>query len=555
MDNKIVHAAPVPPFVTFVASAVPMVFDNSMSYYEALCALWKWLQDDVINVINNNASVTEEYIQLTKDMKEYMDNYFDNLDVQEEINNKLDAMVEAGTLQEIITTYIQSNVAWTFDTVADMKLATNLVDGSYARTLGFHSVNDGGGATYYITDSGSADEMQVIAIGDLYANLVLPVVVNPEIFGAYGDGINGDSSAIQKAVDSGKPVRLTKNYLLNSTIYIGNQDTSGTYKSNVVFDGDGATFTYHGTSSAFMLAGMNGATIKLGKIEADAGNCIELWSTNGNVRLAYVDIYFKELRPSKKAFYVHTSATGFINEISYNGGVIYTGEHGFYIESNPSELQYHPTAHRFNNICFEGCDTCYYMNAITQQMRGFTFTNDRFVENITSTLFECHGVMREFRMKTWSTLFEERLNFTNATLWYCKFECPVFNSITNKYLGSGIFYNQSTKKYLFDSYSTKTLTKNDGVTGNVLIIHDGNQYILSLLDVGINTANKTLVAAANNPLPPARRFVGTATDNAGHSARVEISADGKIQLTTSSDYVGNTFDGAIPFVSFTPENL
>ena len=103
MSENIEKAPNVPPFVTFVTSAVPMVFDNSLSYYEALCALWKWLQDDVVNVINNNATVTEDYIELTNEyiekfneLKDYVDTYFDNLDVQEEINNKLDAMVEEG---------------------------------------------------------------------------------------------------------------------------------------------------------------------------------------------------------------------------------------------------------------------------------------------------------------------------------------------------------------------------------------------------------------------------------------------------------------------------
>ena len=106
MSENIVKAPNVPPFVTFVTSAVPMVFDDSLSYYEALCALWKWLQDDVVNVINNNATVTEEYIQLTNEMKEYMDNYFDNLDVQEEINNKLDEMAEDGSLTALIKAYV-----------------------------------------------------------------------------------------------------------------------------------------------------------------------------------------------------------------------------------------------------------------------------------------------------------------------------------------------------------------------------------------------------------------------------------------------------------------
>ena len=223
MPGKIVPAAPVPPFVTFVASAVPMVFDNSMSYYEALCALWKWLQDDVINVINNNASVTNEYIDLTNEytakfieLKNYVDTYFDNLDVQEEINNKLDAMVEDGTLQEIITTYIQANVAWVFDTVADMKDSTNLINGSYAKTLGFYSLNDGGGATYYINNTGVADEHATIAIDTLLAHIVPDTIVTPEQYGAYGDDTNDDSTALQLAINSGKEVRCDKTYLVNT---------------------------------------------------------------------------------------------------------------------------------------------------------------------------------------------------------------------------------------------------------------------------------------------------------------------------------------------------
>ena len=210
MPGKIVPAAPVPPFVTFVASAVPMVFDNSMSYYEALCALWKWLQDDVIDVINNNATVTNEYIDLTNEytakfieLKDYVDNYFDNLDVQEEINNKLDAMVEDGTLQELINNYLQPNVTWTFDTVADMAASTNLVNGSYARTLGYHSVNDGGAALYKVKNTGTADTGEVIALaGSLFAHLVYNDSVTVEQFGAYGDGTHDDQSAINLAMQS-----------------------------------------------------------------------------------------------------------------------------------------------------------------------------------------------------------------------------------------------------------------------------------------------------------------------------------------------------------------
>ena len=108
-EDKIEKAPNVPAFVRFVASTIPMVFDDSMSYYEALANLVHYIQDTV-DVVNNNATVTEEYIQITKDMKEYMDHYFDNLNVQNEINNKLDAMAEDGTLTAILNEYFASYV-------------------------------------------------------------------------------------------------------------------------------------------------------------------------------------------------------------------------------------------------------------------------------------------------------------------------------------------------------------------------------------------------------------------------------------------------------------
>ena len=219
MPEKVIPAPNVPPFVTFVASAVPMVFDNSMSYYEALCALWKWLQDDVINVINNNASVTNDYIDLTNEytekfieLKNYVDTYFDNLDVQEEINNKLDAMVEDGTLQEIITTYLQSNVTWTFDTVAEMQAATNLTADSYAQTLGFYSLGDGGGAVYKIEDTGTANGMDVIVVNSsLYASLVHNGTISIKQLGAIDDNSTNNTAIFDRAFT------IADNVIVNKT--------------------------------------------------------------------------------------------------------------------------------------------------------------------------------------------------------------------------------------------------------------------------------------------------------------------------------------------------
>ena len=198
------NIAKLPLFCRCVIQNFPFIEEDfdALTNYELICKVVEYLnkvitsQNEVIDVAN---SLSESFQQL----HDYVANYFDNLDVQEEINNKLDAMVEDGTLQEIITSYIQSNVAWTFDTVSDMKQATNLINGSYARTIGYYNVNDDGGSLYYISDTGTADEGATIAIGDnLYAHLVVGSSVNVEQFGAKGDGTSNDQDAINLAIQS-----------------------------------------------------------------------------------------------------------------------------------------------------------------------------------------------------------------------------------------------------------------------------------------------------------------------------------------------------------------
>lgn len=53
----------------------------------------------------NVNDVVDDYIDKFNALHDYVYDYFDNLDVQEEINNKLDEMAEAGTLAEIIISY------------------------------------------------------------------------------------------------------------------------------------------------------------------------------------------------------------------------------------------------------------------------------------------------------------------------------------------------------------------------------------------------------------------------------------------------------------------
>ena len=175
----------------------------------------------VTNFEQSTTETVNDYIARFVALKDFVDDYFDNLDVQEEINNKLDDMAEQGILQEIITTYIQSNVAWTFDNVAEMKLATNLTDDSFAQTFGFYNANDGGGALYRIRETGTndtVDESTLIAITGttLVAELVKTSTMDVLQFGCINDGSVDTSTRFNKAMSFCKNLTVSEGtYLLS----------------------------------------------------------------------------------------------------------------------------------------------------------------------------------------------------------------------------------------------------------------------------------------------------------------------------------------------------
>ena len=133
------------PFKTMVMTVgnLPTSYVESMSYYEGLTYLVKYLTTEIIPVVDNNAS-------LVKELEDYVTHYFDSLDIQDEIDTKLDKMAADGELSQILLDYLELNGLIVFDTIAAMKLADNLIDGSYLRTLSKTSLATGDGAFYKV---------------------------------------------------------------------------------------------------------------------------------------------------------------------------------------------------------------------------------------------------------------------------------------------------------------------------------------------------------------------------------------------------------------------
>lgn len=95
------------PFTKFCCSigAIPSSYMVSLTYEEQLLWLCDYLQNTIIPTLNNNGEAVTELQNLYTQLKSYVDNYFTNLDVQTEINNKLDQMAEDGTLDTILSKF------------------------------------------------------------------------------------------------------------------------------------------------------------------------------------------------------------------------------------------------------------------------------------------------------------------------------------------------------------------------------------------------------------------------------------------------------------------
>lgn len=174
------------PFTRFLMTIgeIPSSYLVSMTYEEQLIWFCNYLEKTIIPTINNNSEVVQELV-------DYVTNYFNNLDVQEEINNKLDEMAESGELQEIIVAYLQVKGVLGFDTLADLKEATNLQEGSFTRTMGNITYLDGKGAYYRVREllnTDVIDDINIVALTN-YPTLIAELIPesNPLSFNTLSD--------------------------------------------------------------------------------------------------------------------------------------------------------------------------------------------------------------------------------------------------------------------------------------------------------------------------------------------------------------------------------
>lgn len=266
---------------------LPSSYVESLSYYECMLWLCNYLENTVIPAVNNNGEAVEELQGLYVQLKNYVDEYFTDLNVQTQIDNKLDEMVEDGTLQEIITEYLNTQALFVYNNVSDMKSATNLIDGSYAKTLGYYTKDDGGSAMYIIKENEPSTYYEELENG-MYAELV--VENNSVALEQFGCKIGDEVSEIlQYVLDNYDNVYVNgAGYLLANPIRIpANTKLIGTKYKNYITETELGSFHFKWSgesTSVPMITTISGENIEsyLYDDYAKAGWGIENISIDGN---------------------------------------------------------------------------------------------------------------------------------------------------------------------------------------------------------------------------------------------------------------------------------
>ena len=124
----------IQPFRIFCQKVLPLVYDESLSYYELLCKVVEYLNSAIDQVNLNSELVAELY--------NYVQNYFDSADFRQLVNDKLDEMAENGVLYDLLEAIINNNLELSnnesetvivTDSLGDAQQATirGTLDGAY----------------------------------------------------------------------------------------------------------------------------------------------------------------------------------------------------------------------------------------------------------------------------------------------------------------------------------------------------------------------------------------------------------------------------------------
>lgn len=230
----------IKPFRFWCQKALPLVYDDSLSYYEVLCkvvnylnnmmtdlttgtgAITQFAQQFVINqqFLNNmaeklgeNTEELEDYINdrmgdftdAYNELQDYVNQYFNNLDVQDEIDTKLDEMAESGQFNVLFdpviqawmqdeTEYINTSIATQNSTLAQQNARISTLEGRMDTFASLPSGSTSGNAelldirTNFLGETfGSAGD--AVRTSDLVASGYTPLAITSYLYEGQPSGV------------------------------------------------------------------------------------------------------------------------------------------------------------------------------------------------------------------------------------------------------------------------------------------------------------------------------------------------------------------------------
>lgn len=258
MNTNVEKVTPSGVFTNYIFKSIPLAFDESMSYYECLCGLLDYLKNTVIPTINNNAdaiievqenvsdfetNITEDFNDYktlinntVEELETYVNNYFNNLDVQQEVNNKLDEMVLDGTMDQIVNTNITGTLSNLNTTnKSNLVSAINEVNDKAGKSI--YSSNEvvigswiNGKPLYRkVINTGDLTDSTRYTDNDLYVNANINELITPrKITCIGGDGTYYSDFSVRKLMPNSNLVWIDVTVITNkisetpsTRIYIG----------------------------------------------------------------------------------------------------------------------------------------------------------------------------------------------------------------------------------------------------------------------------------------------------------------------------------------------
>lgn len=253
----------IEPFKFWCQKVLPNVYDDSLSYYEYLCKLNEYL-NQVIEQMNTLTEAEEQFQEhltgewedyangLTNawnETKNYIDNYFTNLNVQTEINNKLDAMALDGTLSTLLSPFVSQEIGGVVaeqigGTVANQidDVVASQIDAVVAEQIGDSVAST---TTAWLTEHVDPVGSAVIVDNTLtISGAAADAKVTGDKIGALTDNLNAQAINIYSAIQEDGTfdfVPIEGSYYDSST---GNVTTASNFKRSPLIPVKGAKSIY-----------------------------------------------------------------------------------------------------------------------------------------------------------------------------------------------------------------------------------------------------------------------------------------------------------------------